>query len=595
MIGGHNTYDGLTVDGCVVNGDGLGYASGRNTKFLNNTVEGNYDCANGGILVNAAAGGVTQIIGNKIICPTTQIGMQLKGRDMMVLGNDVESGTAYGSILVSGVGSNSIFRGNKIQNTNGGGSCLRIANGNAASGPTENIQITGNQFDMTYQGIKIEPQNEDIENVSVSDNDFIGGSNAGFIALHDEATEAIHFKIFNNRLNGCGGGIGTTGMRYVDIYGNDFRDITNNGINIRYDLDNNLDHINAWDNHFKNCGTDINYGTGQIQNSITSRQNLDTFLHVLAANTTYVHAAVAGQSSPRVVSSLITNPDVPRIVSITTTNNDTPSGNVEVVGVDARGYPVTENITISAGGTAFSNAAFATVSQYTIPAGVSSSDSVSMGIGDKLGLSNWIWAAADVYKVSKTSPEEFSAVSVYLDTNQAINANTWTKVEFDTEDYDSLSEFDPSSDFDFTATYAGQYAVRANIFFDVGAADDILEVAVYVNGSEVKKVDTGYAYNGRRRSILISAVVDLAASDLVTIYARNRDTNDTIQSLEDVTWCMINRIVSDEFKKGDNADITDSIGTPNTTYHTVDPESGGGIPEGTTYSVWYRSSLNIHN
>ncbi|RLJ01551.1 MAG: hypothetical protein DRP08_05375 [Candidatus Aenigmatarchaeota archaeon] len=131
----------------------------------------------------------------------------------------------------------------------------------------------------------------------------------------------------------------------------------------------------------------------------------DLFMDCLAASTNYVHSAITGTGAEQEITTGITNPDVPRNISITTTNNASPSGDVTITGVDARGNSVTENITIVPGGTAYGNVAFATVSKITIPAGVSASDTVEVGISDKLGLSNVIYESGDVYKVKKNNAD----------------------------------------------------------------------------------------------------------------------------------------------------------------------------------------------
>ena len=105
------------------------------------------------------------------------------------------------------------------------------------------------------------------------------------------------------------------------------------------------------------------------------------------------------------IETAITNPDVPRTVSITTTNNAAPTGDVTITGVDGTGVSVTDDITVSAGATAYSNKAFATVSKITIPKTVTSADNVSVGIYDKLGLSNKIYATGDVYKCKRSNAD----------------------------------------------------------------------------------------------------------------------------------------------------------------------------------------------
>ena len=129
----------------------------------------------------------------------------------------------------------------------------------------------------------------------------------------------------------------------------------------------------------------------------------DLFMDVLAASTDAVHAAITGNGSEQEITTGITNPDVARNISITNSANST--GDVTIEGIDAKGNSVSEAITIVTGGTAYGNVAFATVTKITIPATVANPDTISVGFSDKLGLSNVIYEAGDVYKVKKNNAD----------------------------------------------------------------------------------------------------------------------------------------------------------------------------------------------
>lgn len=129
-----------------------------------------------------------------------------------------------------------------------------------------------------------------------------------------------------------------------------------------------------------------------------------------ASDSDYVHEAITGTGAENEVTTAITNPDVPRNVTITTTNNDTPSGDVTITGL-VRGVSETEDITIVAGGTASGVKAFDTVTKITVPATVSGSDTVTVGIGDKIGLPMAIRATTDVYKKRTNGADTTSELS----------------------------------------------------------------------------------------------------------------------------------------------------------------------------------------
>jgi len=166
----------------------------------------------------------------------------------------------------------------------------------------------------------------------------------------------------------------------------------------------NCSNIKISNSHFMNHTTQAIYDPGNVL--IDSNQFVDHFQDLQAASTTYVHTAITGTGAEQEVTTGITSPDVPRNASITTTNNASPSGDVTIEGIDAKGNSITENITIVAGGTAYGDKAFAKVTKIIIPAGVSASDTVSVGISDKLGLSNVIYATGDVYKVKRNNADD---------------------------------------------------------------------------------------------------------------------------------------------------------------------------------------------
>lgn len=132
---------------------------------------------------------------------------------------------------------------------------------------------------------------------------------------------------------------------------------------------------------------------------------------VRAADDDYVHAAITGTGATNEVTTAITNPDVGRNTSIKTTNIATPSGIVIITGVNTQGASATDNITIVAGSTVYGNVAFVTISKITIPAGVSASDTVTIGISDKIGLITAIDNVNNVFKKKVNAIDESDEIS----------------------------------------------------------------------------------------------------------------------------------------------------------------------------------------
>jgi len=117
-----------------------------------------------------------------------------------------------------------------------------------------------------------------------------------------------------------------------------------------------------------------------------------------AASVTHIHAAITGTGASQDITTNITNPDVPRVASITATNNATiPTGVVTITGL-VRGVSTTDAITITGGSTVNGVKPFDTITNINIPAGVDVNNTVSIGIGDVLGLPKEINLTSDVYK-----------------------------------------------------------------------------------------------------------------------------------------------------------------------------------------------------
>lgn len=150
------------------------------------------------------------------------------------------------------------------------------------------------------------------------------------------------------------------------------------------------------------------------------------FMDMDAAATAYVHAAITGTGASQDISTGITNPDYGRNITITATNVGPPSGNVTITGNLADGTTgQTDVITIVAGSTASGVKAFVTVTNINIPAGVTASDTVEVGIGDLVGIPNSVDAATDVYNKTVDGVNEFDEITGNVNTtNNTLNCAT---------------------------------------------------------------------------------------------------------------------------------------------------------------------------
>ena len=101
---------------------------------------------------------------------------------------------------------------------------------------------------------------------------------------------------------------------------------------------------------------------------------------------------------------------------------------------------------------------------------------------------------------------------------QNVAANSWTKIQFNTEDFDIGSEFDNVTNYRFTATTAGYYQVNASVAFTANAGDLEIGIALYKDGS-VYSIAYGFRKGGNNASANISDLVYLASSGYIEVYA----------------------------------------------------------------------------
>lgn len=74
------------------------------------------------------------------------------------------------------------------------------------------------------------------------------------------------------------------------------------------------------------------------------------------------------------------------------------------------------------------------------------------------------------------------AFSAYLPSSQTVSANTFTKVAFSSENFDTNNNFDSTTNYRFTPTVAGYYQFSMNLYVNSGTR---VIVTLYKNGALV--------------------------------------------------------------------------------------------------------------
>ena len=124
------------------------------------------------------------------------------------------------------------------------------------------------------------------------------------------------------------------------------------------------------------------------------------------------------------------------------------------------------------------------------------------------------------------------AFAVKLSADQNIdNAETWTKIAFDSEDLDSDGKFASNR---FTPTVAGWYNIQLQVFVQGDNSQMSIGLgAIYKNGSKVAEGRVDFRTNrGRGAGIHIGYVIYLDSDDYIEGYAANNDAGSTQATIE---------------------------------------------------------------
>lgn len=151
--------------------------------------------------------------------------------------------------------------------------------------------------------------------------------------------------------------------------------------------------------------------------------------NVAAKGTTDVHAAIAGNTSVAEVTTGITNPAHPRNLRVTFAAS-WDGGNVTVVGTDEFDQVQTETFVAAAGTTVVGSKVFKTVTSVAHTAVGATTNTYSVGTGDKLGFG--VKATGSFYVLTVDGVAEAGTLDT---TNSGI---TPTSVPNGTRDYNIL-------------------------------------------------------------------------------------------------------------------------------------------------------------
>jgi hypothetical protein len=110
---------------------------------------------------------------------------------------------------------------------------------------------------------------------------------------------------------------------------------------------------------------------------------------------------------------------------------------------------------------------------------------------------NTVTIAAQTGTLNAAGP----AFSAYQSSSQTISSTTFTKVQFQTEEFDTANCFDSTTNYRFTPTVAGYY--QFTFAYGVNSVACQIIPAIYKNGSRVKRGnDVLTAYTGLASALI---------------------------------------------------------------------------------------------
>ena len=134
---------------------------------------------------------------------------------------------------------------------------------------------------------------------------------------------------------------------------------------------------------------------------------------------------------------------------------------------------------------------------------------------------NTVNIAGSAYAAAGTNTPYFEAK---MSATQNLTDDTWTKLNYNTEVFDSASAYD-TSNYRFTPQTAGKYFCYLMVVFDAQGVDRFhsARAAIYKNGSGYKEdyYDNYDNYYGYATTGTISVVIDMnGSSDYIEPYGR---------------------------------------------------------------------------
>lgn len=110
--------------------------------------------------------------------------------------------------------------------------------------------------------------------------------------------------------------------------------------------------------------------------------------------------------------------------------------------------------------------------------------------------------------------------SAYCSTNQSITTATYTKIQLNTEEFDTNSNFDSTTNYRFTPTVAGYYLISGCVYFNIAPTTlTNSTLHIYKNGSSFKFVNLDLNSTYGHYGSTVTSIVSLnGTTDYIELY-----------------------------------------------------------------------------
>ena len=115
------------------------------------------------------------------------------------------------------------------------------------------------------------------------------------------------------------------------------------------------------------------------------------------------------------------------------------------------------------------------------------------------------------------------AFSAYLSSNQSISTASFTKIQFDTETYDTDGTYDNSTNYRFTPGVAGKYLIFANMYLNSLSDGKNVRLDLYKNGASIAFGRTDSAKVGSSVSVNFSYADSASTSDYYELFVYHNE------------------------------------------------------------------------